>query len=168
MAVKKLLSFIDIFSTRTGKAVSILSLVVAFFISYEIFVRELLSLPTVWASEATVFGCSVLYLLGGAWTMLIDNHVRVDILYVLMKPRLRAAVDCLTFCAFALYMVVMIVATFRYAAQSVALRETTMTPWDPPIYPFKVIMVLSLVMLLLQGAAKFIRDFYFACKGKTL
>jgi len=166
--LKTALSFIDAFSTRIGKAVSILSLLIAFCIGYEVVMRDFLTSPTLWVSEATIFGCSLLYLLGGPWTMLTDNHVRVDVLYVRFTPRVRALVDCLTYFAFCLYIVVMAIATFRYAAQSIGLRETTQSPWNPPIYPFKAAMFVALVLIVLQGTAKFIRDLHFVVRGKAL
>ena len=166
--MKTVLSFIDAFSTKLGKAVSILSLLIAFIIGYEVMMRDFLNSPTTWVAEATIFGCSLLYLLGGPWTMVTDNHVRVDVLYVRFKPRVRALIDCLTYFAFSLYIVVMAIATFRYAAQSIGLRETTQSPWNPPIYPFKAAMFIALTMIFLQGTAKFIRDLHLVVKGRPL
>ncbi len=147
---------------------SILSVVVAFAITYEIFVRQVLVKPTVWAAEITVFGCGLLYMLGGAWTLLQDHHVRVDMLYHGLSRRGKAIVDSLTYFAFLLYIVVMIWAFWSYAAESVRLRETTMSPWDPPIWPFKVAFLVALIMLLLQRTVRFVRDFYYIIKGEDL
>jgi TRAP-type mannitol/chloroaromatic compound transport system permease small subunit len=61
----------------------------------------------------------------------------------------------------------MLHATAIYAYESVALRETTMTPWDPPIYPMKVAMAVALALLLMQGTARFIRNLYFLIAGKA-
>ena len=66
---------------------------------------------------------------------------------------------------FLLYVGVMLKATLRYALESIELRETTMSPWDPPIYPIKAAMVAALALLLLQGTVKFIRDLNRAVKG---
>jgi len=166
--VRKLLALIDLTNTWIGKAVSILSLVVAFIIAYEIFVRQVLVKPTVWVSEATVFGCGLLYLLGGAWTLRQDGHVRVDMLYHGLTRRGKAIIDCATYFAFLLYIVVMIWAAWQYMLQSIAVHETTMSPWDPPIWPLKIALVVSLIMLLLQQTAKFVRDLYYVMQGDEL
>jgi TRAP-type mannitol/chloroaromatic compound transport system permease small subunit len=166
--MRKIFAFIDAMSTWTGKIVSVLSLACAFVITYEIVARELLHRPTTWAAELTVFACGLLYLLGGAWTLLQDGHVRVDILHSRFKPRTRALVDCLTYFAFVLYISVMIWATAKYMYQSCCLLETTMSPWDPPLWPMKIAMFLALILLFLQQTAKFIRDLYFVVKGQTL
>jgi len=166
--VKKFLALIDGTSIWVGKVTSILSLIVAFIISYEIFMREVLVKPTIWVAEATVFGCGLLYLLGGAWTLKQDGHVRVDMLYHGLSRRGKAIIDCLTYFAFALYIVVMIWAAWQYMEQSIAVRETTMSPWDPVIWPFKIALVLALFLLLLQQTAKFVRDLYYIMKGEEL
>lgn len=166
--MRKILAFIDAMSIWTGKVVSVLSMVVALVITYEIVAREFLSSPTVWAAEFTVFACALLYLIGGAWTLQQDAHVRVDILHSRFSPRTRALVDCLTYFAFLLYISVMIWATSKYAYESTCLGECTMTPWNPPLWPMKIAMAVSLVLLLLQQTARFIRDLYFVIKGQTL
>ena len=166
--MKKFLALIDGTSIWVGKVTSILTLIVAFIISYEIFMREVLVKPTIWVAEATVFGCGLLYLLGGAWTLKQDGHVRVDMLYHGLSRRGKAIIDCLTYFAFALYIVVMIWAAWQYMEQSIAVRETTMSPWDPIIWPFKIALVAALFLLLLQQTAKFVRDLYFIMKGEEL
>jgi len=129
--------------------------------------RYAFSKPTVWASESTVFACGLVYLLGGAWTLLEDKHVRIDMLYAKVSPRGRAALDCFTYLFFAFYIAVMLYATAIYAYESAALRETPMTPWDPPLYTVKVAMAVALALLLLQGTARFIRNLYFLIEGKA-
>ena len=165
--MRRILSVVDLVSTWVGKVVSVLTLFVALAIVYEILMRYAFSKPTVWASESTVFACGLVYLLGGAWTLLEDKHVRIDMLYSKVSPRGRAALDCFTYLFFALYIVVMLYATAIYAYESAALRETTMTPWDPPIYPMKVAMAVALALLLMQGTARFIRNLYFLIAGKA-
>jgi len=165
--MRRILSVVDLVSTWVGKVVSVLTLFVALAIVYEILMRYAFSKPTVWASESTVFACGLVYLLGGAWTLLEDKHVRIDMLYSKVSHRGRAALDCFTYLFFAFYIAVMLYATAIYAYESAALRETTMTPWDPPIYPMKVAMAVALALLLLQGTARFIRNLYFLIKGKA-
>ena len=164
----RILSFVDATSAWTGRVVSTLSLVTALFVTYEIVLRDFYTRPTVWAAEGTVFACGLLYLLGGAWTLLEDRHVRVDVLYSRISDRNRALLDALTYLCFSLYVVAMIWATAKYALESVQLRETTMSPWDPPIWPMKVAMLLALLLLFTQGTVKFIRNLHLVFTGRVL
>jgi TRAP-type mannitol/chloroaromatic compound transport system permease small subunit len=118
----------------------------------------LLQRPTVWANESTIFACCIVYMLAGAWVMLEDKHVRIDVLYGRVSHRRRAMLDCLTYPFFALYIVTVLWASLRVTAESVSVRETTMSPWDPPIYPMKIVMTIGLLLLLVQGTAKLVRD----------
>ncbi len=163
--MRRALLLVDIVSVWIGRFASIFSLVCAFVIAYEILLRQIFLKPTVWAAEATVFACAVLYLLGGPWTLLEDKHVRVDALYRKLQPRTRALVDCLTYLPFSLYLIVMIWASYNYVVDSIQLGETTMSPWNPPIWPMKLLMLISLVMIFLQGTAKFVRDVCRVAKG---
>ena len=165
--MEKILGLVDAVSVRTGKAVSVLSLLTAFAIVYEIVMRQVFVLPTVWASEGTVFMCAALYMLGGAWTLLEDKHVRVDMIHSRLGPRGKAVIDICTFPFFLLYVAVMIWATWPYMTESIALRETTMTPWNPPLWPMKIVMFVSLVLIALQGTAKFLRDLRTAFGGRA-
>jgi len=92
----------------------------------------------------------------------------VDMLYHGLSRRGKAIIDCVTYFAFLLYIGVMLWASWQYMLQSIAVRETTMSPWDPVIWPFKIALVASLVMLLLQQTAKFVRDVHYIVKGEDL
>jgi TRAP-type mannitol/chloroaromatic compound transport system permease small subunit len=99
-------------------------------------------------------------MLAGGWALLEDRHVRIDLFYHHFSERKRAAVDCLTFPFFALYIVVMLWASINYAWESVRVGETTMSPWNPPLYPMKILMTAGLFLILLQGTARLIRNLY--------
>jgi TRAP-type mannitol/chloroaromatic compound transport system permease small subunit len=166
--MKKLLSFIDALSTFVGKAGSWLILLVVGFIVYEIVMRYVFHLPTLWVSESMVFGCGLTYVLGAAWALKENRHVKIDLIYGRLTTRQRAVIDSITYVFFALYMGVFLWAASKYTWQSVLVRETTSSAWDPPVYPIKIALVVGVALLLLQGTAKFIRDLHYAIKGTKL
>ena len=67
--MKKILSFIDALSIWSGKIASWLILFVIIFIIYEILMRYVFHLPTLWVSESMVFGSGLTYVLGAAWAL---------------------------------------------------------------------------------------------------
>jgi TRAP-type mannitol/chloroaromatic compound transport system permease small subunit len=89
-------------------------------------------------------------------------------LYNKLSPKRQALVDCFTYLFFSLYILVMLKATWIYMSESLQMRETTTSAWDPPIYPMKIAMTVSLILLFLQGTARMIRNVYFLMKGKPL
>jgi TRAP-type mannitol/chloroaromatic compound transport system permease small subunit len=165
MDMKKLLAIIDALSIWTGKAASWLVLIVVVFVVYEILMRYVFHLPTLWVSESMVFGCGITYVLGAAWALQDNRHVKIDLIYGRLTPRQRAIIDSITFVFFVLYLSVFLWATAKYTWQSVLVRETTGSAWDPPVYPIKVALVIGVLLLLLQGTAKFIRDLHLSIKG---
>ena len=153
-------------NTWLGRTTGFLAFFVAAAIVYEVIMRYFFHRPTVWANESTIFAACILYMLAGAWAIIEDRHVRIDLFYHGFSDRKRALVDCLTFPFFALYIVVMLWASYNYAWESFQLRETTMSPWNPPIYPMKIVMTLGLFLILLQGTVKLIRNLCFLISGK--
>jgi TRAP-type mannitol/chloroaromatic compound transport system permease small subunit len=167
-AMKKFLSVIDAISIWSGKVASWLILLVVGFIIYEILMRYVFHLPTLWVSESMVFGAGLTYVLGAAWALQDNRHVKIDLIYGRLTPRQRAVMDSITFVFFALYMIVFLWATAEYARRSVSVLETSGSAWDPPVYPIKLALMAGVALLLLQGIAKFIRDLHFAIKGNQL
>ena len=166
--MRRLLCAIDAISIWSGKAAGWLIFIVVGFIIYEIMMRYVFHLPTLWVSESMVFGSGLAYVLGAAWALQDNRHVKIDLIYGHLTPRRRAVIDSITFVFFALYLGVFLWATTEYALRSVAVHETSGSAWDPPIYPIKLALLVGVGMLLLQGIAKFIRDLHFAIKGSEL
>lgn len=156
--MEKGLAFIDRLNNWLGRSMGFLAFFVAAAIVYEVIVRHFFNRPTVWANESTIFAACVIYMLAGGWAVREDRHVRIDLFYHRFSTRGKALVDCLTYPFFALYVVVMLWASSKYAWESLQLRETTMSPWNPPIYPMKIIMTAGLFLILLQGTVRLIRN----------
>ncbi len=166
--MKRLLSIMDRISIWIGKVSSVLVFAVASVVVYEVAMRYVFHLPTQWASESVGIGCSLMYVMGGAWVIYQNKHVKIDTLYERMSPRTQAAMDVATYFFFVLYTGVMTWASTKYAWKSFLLRETSGTPWDPPIYPIKFAMAFGFLLMLLQGTVKFIRDAYFLLTKRAL
>lgn len=166
--MRKILSAIDAISIWTGKGISFIMLITVAVVCYEVTARYLFQRPTIWASEAIVYFCGFLYVLGAAWTMRENRHVKIEMFFEKLSPRGQRVMDSLTFLFFALYMVMMLWVGSRFASESLAIYETSGTPWNPPVYPIKIAFVVGVAMLLLQGSAKLIRDIYFIVKGQEL
>jgi TRAP-type mannitol/chloroaromatic compound transport system permease small subunit len=163
----RLLSMVDWISKWAGKATSWFTIIVVFIVIYEIVMRYIFHRPTIWASEAMIYLCAILYVIGGAWTLLEKRHVKIDFVYNRFSPRKRAVLDVFTFFFFALYMGMMLWATSKYAWESIQLGEGSGSPWNPPVYPLKIALAAGVFLILLQGIASFIRDLRFALKGTS-
>lgn len=141
-----------------GKVISGAVLVLIAVLIFESISRYVFNNPTSWSLELSGFIVGTYFILGGGYTLLNDEHVRMDSLYNRWSPKKRAMADLATFSLLALYIVVYLLGGIPNAMRAVRVGERSMTMWGPPLAPIKVILVVGAFILLLQGVALFIRD----------
>jgi TRAP-type mannitol/chloroaromatic compound transport system permease small subunit len=153
------LLFIDSLSTWVGKAFGWLILVLTLAVSYEVFVRYVLSAPTTWAFDISYITYGAMFLMAGAYTLSRNGHVRADVVYRFWQPRTQASMDLFLYIIFFLPAVAAwIYAGWNYAEMSVRFREVSIfSPAGVPVFPLKALIPITGVLLLLQGIAEIIR-----------
>lgn len=150
---------IDVFNDWQGRITSMLIIPLLLVVIYEVFMRYALNQPTIWGFEATAFLYGMHYMFGLAYTERHSGHVKVDVLTSQFPSRLQAVFSAVTTLVFFMPVVLFLtIGSFQFAATSVAGREVNSTSWAPPIYPFKVIMAITLLFLFLQGISNLIHD----------
>ena len=157
--MNRFLFFIDSLSTWVGKAFAWLILVLTLGVSYEVFVRYVLSAPTTWAFDFSYITYGALFLMAGAYTLSRGGHVRADVVYRLWKPSTQARVDLVLYIIFFLPAVAaFIYSGWNYASMSIRFREVSIfSPAGVPVFPLKTLVPITGVLLLLQGIAEIIR-----------
>ncbi|MCC2597651.1 TRAP transporter small permease subunit [Pusillimonas sp. MFBS29] len=151
--MQKLLLAIDRFNTWVGQLFGWLVLALTLFVTYEVFSRYALGNPHAWSFDAMNMMYGGLFMMAGAYTLSKNGHVRGDVLYGFFPPRLQAGLDLTLYILFFFPGVIALVwAGYTYAAESWMINEhSTITADGPPIYPFKAIIPLAGIALLLQG-----------------
>jgi TRAP-type mannitol/chloroaromatic compound transport system permease small subunit len=167
-ALRKTVEAVDRISKICGWLGAPLPFICAFIILYEIIMRTIFESPTPWVAETTAMLCAACYFLGGAWNIKIDGHIRVDIIYSRLSPRVRAGFSCLNFAFFALYIGFMLRVIWPYMVQSIQLNESSYTFWNPLMWPLKIVMFIGFALVMLQGLANFGRDLHFLITGREL
>jgi len=160
--MKPLLAFargVDRMNGGIGKATSLLALVMVLLGSWNALARYLgRFIGTDLSSNAFIEGqwymFSLLFLLGAAWTLQKDEHVRVDVLYGRSSPRTRAWIDLLgtvllllPFCVWAIWM------SWPAVRNSWAVLEVSPDPGGLPRYPLKTLIPVAFAFVALQGLA---------------
>ena len=151
--------FADSLSAWVAKAFAWCVMVMTLGVSYEVFVRYILRQPTVWAFDLSYMMYGTLFMLGGAYTLSRDAHVRADIFYRLMTPRKQAALELvLYFIFFFPGVLALVFAGWKYAARSWGYLEVSSnSPAGIPIFQFKSVIVAAGILLFLQGIAQVFR-----------
>ena len=150
---------IDKISIKEGEISALLALPLLLVVVYEVIMRYAFNAPTTWGFEATTFLYGVHYMLGLAYCDVYGGHVRVDIFTSRLPQRAQSVIGVLTNLVFFMpVMVLLTVASWRYALTSIAGRELNPTSWAPPVYPIKTLMAIAFSFLLIQGFSNLIHN----------
>jgi len=150
---------IDRLTTWVGRSFAWLILLMAFGMGYEVLSRYLFTAPTAWAYDMSYILYGTLFMVGGAYTLSRNAHVRGDFLYRLWKPRTQARVELtLYFVFFFPGILALIFAGWKYAGRSWQYMETSVfSPAGIPIFHFKTMLVVGGVLMFIQGIAQVLR-----------
>jgi TRAP-type mannitol/chloroaromatic compound transport system permease small subunit len=151
--------FADRTSAWFGKAFAWTLIIMSFGIGYEVVARKFFNAPTSWAFDVSYIMYGTLFMMGGAYTLSRDGHVRADFIYRLWKPRTQAIVELVLYILFFFPGVIaLIVAGWKYAHRSWGYLEVSSnSPAGIPIYQFKTVIVAAGLLLLMQGIAQVFR-----------
>ena len=154
-----LLFTIDRLSAWVGKAFAWCILALTLGISYEVFVRYVLTAPTKWAFDYSYIMYGALFMMAGAYTLSRDGHVRGNFVYRMWAPRVQASVDLILHLVFFFPgITALIIAGTDFAAYSWRFLEvSSSSPADIPVFPLKTLIPIAGVILFLQGIAEVIR-----------
>jgi len=165
--MNRFLHTIDWISLWSGRVFSYLLLATMLVIGFEVFMR-LFDKPQLWAFDVTLFCAGTTYVVGGAYTLLHNRHVKMDVLYARLSPRTQSILDCVTLPGFVVFCGILLWLGAVRGWESVLAREAFFSAFEPPVWPFKLMIPLGGFLILLQGLAKAIRDFHMITRGKSL
>jgi TRAP-type mannitol/chloroaromatic compound transport system permease small subunit len=143
---------LDRLSTVVGKAASWFTLFMVLVTFIVVVMRYALDAGFIWVQESVVWMHAVVFMLGAAYTLHDDDHVRVDVFYRDMSPRRRALVDLfgviiflLPVCAFLAWN------SWDFVLQSWRIGESSREPGGLP-YPFLPLLKSALLLMPLTVA----------------
>ncbi len=158
MRVQTLLHTADQISTWVGKAFAWLIVVLMLLVVAEVFKRYALNAPTAWVFDASNMLYGTLFMMGGAYTLAHDGHVRGDFLYGSFRPRTQASIDLVLYIAFFLPGIAALTwSGWSYFQDSLAIHEQTFNADPLPVYPFKFMIPLAGALVLMQGVSEIVR-----------
>ncbi len=108
--------------------------------------------------EAQWYLFSLVFLLGASYALKHDEHVRVDVFYRSWPPRRKALVNFLGTVIFLIpFCVLVIFYSWGWTVNSWAVWEMSPDPGGLPRYPIKSMVIVSFVLLIIQGVAEAIK-----------
>lgn len=153
--MKSYIRIIDILNEKIGTAVSWLTVVLVLVTCYDVIVRYVFKESSVAFQELEWHLFAVIFLASAAYTLKIDDHVRVDIFYSRFSLRKKALVDFICSVLFLIpFCLLVIYSSKDFVINSFLIKETSPDVGGLPArYIIKTFIPISFFLLLLQGLA---------------
>ena len=160
--MRELARRIDAWQERFGRGVSWLSLVMILVVFGDVLMRYLFRMTYVATQELEWYLFGTLYLLAAGYTLLHDEHVRVDIVYSKLTPRRRAWLNFVLFWVFFFPSCLLVIYTaWPFVRNSWPVWEGSPDPGGiPGRWVLKSMIIVGFVLLLVQGISETIKAFY--------
>lgn len=156
--VKRILGWIDAVNEWIGRAVSWIILIMTLLIVGEVIMRRFLNRPTVWNFETVIQLYGLYFMALAAYGLLHGSHVSIDFIYVKFSARTRARLDVLSYLMFFFpFCAVLLWQGAIFARTAWTIGERSPSVFAPPLAPIKTVIPVTAALLILQGAAIFIR-----------
>ena len=154
--IRTVICLIDDLSELIGKSVAWLTVVMVFVMGLIVGLRYLMDLGWIAMQESVTYFHTLVFMLGAAYTLKIDGHVRVDIIYQRCGRITRAWIDLLG----ALFLlgpvcIFIIWSSWDYVTASWSVREASGEAGGlPGLYLLKTLIPVMSGCLLLQGLSQ--------------
>ncbi len=123
--------------------------------------------PSLWTLEMAQFLMVAYFLLGGGYSMQMESHVRMDLLYGRWSQKRKGFTDTITSFCLIFYLVLLLYGGLSSSEYAIFYGETSYSSWSPYMWPVKVVMSFGIFLMLLQAVATFFRDLA-AARGMTI
>ncbi|MGU9951158.1 MAG: TRAP transporter small permease subunit [Gammaproteobacteria bacterium WSBS_2016_MAG_OTU1] len=149
---------VEAVNRKVGRAVMYLIFAMIAVLLYSSISRTVFDTPLIWTVETAQFLLAAYYLLGGAYSMQLDSHVRMDLFYGSWKPKTKAIVDSITVLCLISYLIVLLAGGISSSQYALEYGQKNYSSWAPPLAPIKIIMSVGIFLMLLQTVAILFKD----------
>ncbi len=158
----KAVRVIDKFTDTTGTWVAWLNVPLVLAVAYEVFARYLFNAPTIWSFDVTYMLYGTIFMLGAAYALHKGAHIRTDFFFEKWSVRTKAVIDSIAYLVFFFPSIFVFgVVGWNEGFYAFTIGETSeQTPWRPILWPFKMVVPLACLLLLVQGISETIKSVY--------
>ena len=149
---------VDRFSRAVGLVTMYLVIAMIGVLLLNVVTRNVLNIPLSWCIEAAQFILAAYYIVGGAYSLQLGDHVRMDLLYERLSETGKAKLDAFTNAFLVFYLVCLLIGSISSAQYAIEYDQRNFSMWNPSMIPIKVIMVLGIALVLAQAISILIKD----------
>ena len=149
---------IDAFTKWTGKRLAWLILVAVVVSALNAIIRKTFDTSSNSWLELQWVLFSVVFLLCSSWTLLDNEHIRIDIINNLLPKPVRNIIELVGHVVFLMPLtIVMIITGGPFFMRSVEINEQSGNAGGLPQWPAKSLIIIGFTMLLAQGISELIK-----------
>jgi TRAP-type mannitol/chloroaromatic compound transport system permease small subunit len=157
-ALLKLSRIIDAINSRVGRWCALLILVAVLISAGNAVVRKTLDISSNAWLEMQWYLFSAIFLLCASWTLILNEHIRIDIVNNFLPRRVRNWIDVIGHAFFLLpFTLVMIVTSWPFFLSSYRINEQSGNAGGLPQWPAKFLIPLGFMLLFAQGISELIK-----------
>ena len=156
--VVKYVRVVDYLSTRFGRIAMYLIFLMIGTLLLDAVTRNMLNIPLFWCVELAQFTLAAYYIMGGPYSMQLESHVRMDLLYDRLSERNKARMDSFTAIFLVVYLIVLLIGCISSTIYSIETNQRLFSMWNPSVVPIKLIMLFGIFLMLLQALSTFFKD----------
>jgi TRAP-type mannitol/chloroaromatic compound transport system permease small subunit len=149
---------VDYLSTKFGRLAMYLIFVMIGVLLLDAVTRNIINIPLSWCIEMAQFTMAAYYIVGGPYSMQLDSHVRMDLLYSKFSRINQARLDCFTAIFLVIYLVALLIGAISSTKYAIEYDQRKFSMWNPSMIPIKLIMVFGIGLMLLQAISTFFKD----------
>jgi TRAP-type mannitol/chloroaromatic compound transport system permease small subunit len=157
----KIADGIDAINDTIGRYVSWLTFFMAVVMFTTVILRYVFNLGWIWMQESVMFMHGFVFMLAGGYTLLAEEHVRIDIFYRPMNDKKKAIVNIIG-TIFLLFPTCYVILKYGYPYVSDSwsvLEDSKEAGGLPGVFLLKSAIIAFPVLVGMQGFAKLIRSF---------
>ena len=160
-------NFVDSMCIKVGRVVMYGVFFMMFLLILSFFTRNIINYPLMWIIEMAQFTITAYYLLGGGYSMITDDHVRMDLFYSKFSEKNKARMDAFTSIFLFFYLVTLLYGSISSLNYTLETNQRLFTAWRPYVWPIKSLMTFGILLMLLQTLSMFFKDLY-RIRGKKI
>jgi len=166
----RLVRIIDKFTDTTGTWVAWLNVPLVLAVSWEVVSRYAFNAPTMWSFDVTYMLYGTIFMLGSAYALHKGAHIRTDFFFEKWSTRTRGVIDSVAYIVFffpSIFVFLLVSGAEGWYAFEIG-ETSEQTPWRPLLWPFKWVVPLACLLLLIQGVSETIKSVWAARTGIEL
>ena len=165
--IKNYVKIIDWICVKVGRIAMYLVFVMMFILILSFVTRNIINFPLIWIIEMAQFVITAYYMLGGSYSMITNDHVRMDLFYSKFSEKNKARMDAFTSIFLFFYLITLLYGSISSLNYTLETNQRLFTAWRPYVWPIKSLMTFGILLMLLQTLSMFFKDLY-RIKGEKI